>query len=346
MQYLREPSGLSLRELANELHTDDVAWGGTTNEIRLNLESNSNTLSVAFGGSHEVPATSDGLEQLAGYTGIPRPFFRDLDPDMKQYLLNEKLRRTPNNVALRYTPSGGIHEVYHPSHVRVEPRQVVQAALNVLDETAPVIEWWADSDDLRIDVMVPENFSQGIGGDPAVGDISRGGLRFTQDRKHNLAPAVETYIYRLACTNGMVVPDTSSSRIDARGATVDQVLAELELAAQRAFGEVEEQIAHFYEMRNQPIEGDVTQAVIRVARERGLPTRTAMTLAERVPSDLSAESLDHPPTMFDLVNLITNEANNPRIRSRRSSRAALELAGGAVVGEARHRCGSCHQVVA
>ncbi len=341
MLHLREPSGLNLRELAEELNTSDTVWGGTSNEIEVRREDEA--LSFAFGG-HEVPATRDGMEQLATFADIPRNFLLKQDPDLQQMLLQQILRRSTANMQMHFT-AGGLHEVYKPARVRLEPRRIVERIMNVVPETSDVIEWWSDSDELRFDVAVPMDFDRGVGGDRAVGDISRGGLRLSQDRKNNHAPRVGSYIYRLACTNGMVVPDREAITLDARGSTVDVLLAELELAAERAFSQVEDQIAHFYEMREHRIEGDLTQAVIRVAQERGLPDRTAMALSRRVPDQLNAESLGHEPTQFDLVNLITNEANNPALRNRRGPRAQLEAAGGALVHEQQARCGSCHQVI-
>src|SRR5581483_5520994 len=216
--------------------------------------------------------------------------------------------------------------------------------INKLGEEARVVDSWCD-DELRIDTIVPEDFGQAIGGDWEVGDVTRGGLRFTQNRKANLAPAVTSYLYRLVCTNGMEVPETGL-KVEARGGTVETVLAELELAADHAFRQVEEQISHFYNLRRQRIEGDLTQAVIQIARERGLPERTQIALANRVPSQLDPQELGHEPSMFDIVNLITNQANDPRLRSRRGPRRALESAGGTLVRHEADRCSHCHQMLA
>jgi hypothetical protein len=322
------------------MNTQGRVWGGVTNEVGVALADQHVVFRI---GGQEIPATSDGMEQLGTLVNVPRKFLLDADPEEQVYLLERRLRRDAANLSVQYTEAG-VSEVWRTDRVRLEPRAIVQRAMNVLGNDAPVVEWGVNPDELFFDVMVPENFDRGIGGDPQLGDISRGGLRFVQDRKNNLAPSVAPYIFRLACTNGMVVPEIGRT-LDARGGTVESLLADLELAAQAAFGRVEEQIEHFYALRNQPIEGDATQAVIQVARERGIPTRTAMALAERVPTDLSEIGLGHPPTMFDLVNLFTNEANNPAMRQRRGPRRALEGAGGLLVQQHHDRCGNCQQVI-
>lgn len=338
--YLRDLPDITLADIADELNSDSDQWGGVTNEAAMRVDGD--RLTLAFGG-HEVPATADGIEQLASFLDVPRGFATRLDPDLKANLFTELMRRNPANVTFRYDDSG-VHEVYQPDRTRLEPAQIVDTAIRVMTPDAQIVEWHSNPDELFIDVMVPENFDRGIGGDLEVGDTTRGGLRFFQNRKQNLAPNVNSFLYRLICTNGMVVPQAANA-VDARGQSVEEVLAELERAAERAFSEVEEQIEHFYAMREQRIEGDVTQAVIQVAAERGLPTRTAMTLATRVPDLLDPETLGHEVSMFDVVNLITNQANDPAIRHRQGPRRTLEMAGGRLVQEVRDRCHSCHQTL-
>lgn len=339
--YMNDVPKETLRTLADKLTFTSREWGGVTSEIEVRL--NDDLLSLGFGGV-EVPATADGLEAVCTFMDIPRTFFNGLDRDLQHTLLSQLLQRRPANVVLQYDPSDGIYEMHPPQRVRIAPEQIVEVAINKLGEDAQVVNSWCD-DELRIDTVVPEDFGQAIGGDWEIGDITRGGLRFTQNRKANLAPAVTSYLYRLVCTNGMEVPETGL-RVEARGGTVESVLAELELAADHAFRQVEEQIAHFYNLRNQQIEGDITQAVIQVARERGLPERTQIALAHRVPSQLDEAELGHTPSMFDIVNLITNQANDPRIRSRRGPRRALEVAGGILVQNEADRCSHCHQTLA
>ncbi len=338
MQYLREPAGITLRQLADELNTDDSVWGGVTNEMRVNREGD--RLSLAFG-PHEVPMTRDALEQVSTFVDAPRAFMLKQKPSLQETILTELLRDNAANVSLRYT-EGGVSEIYRPERVRLEPRQLVMSAIKVVGEESDLVEWHVDPDEVVFDTMVPLDYDRGIGGDRAVGDISRGGVRVFQDRKNNHAPTVNSYLYRLACTNGMVVPETGLT-LDARGSSVEMMLAEFELAAEHAFSQVERQIEHFYALRQQPIEGDITQTVIRVAAERGLSDRMGMTLARRVPDQLNAELLGHAPTMFDLINLFTNQANEAGTRP--GTRRQLESAGGRLVTEQHDRCTSCYQQV-
>lgn len=338
--YLRDAPSQSLGELAEDLHTDIKDWGGTSDELEV-VESGG-TLTIRIKDT-EVPATSDGVEQLASFAGIPRSYVLDIDPDMQAYNLNNRLHRHPDNVRVRYTDDG-ISEVLKPERLWLDPSSMVEVAMNVLGAEADVVDFYCDPDEFLLDVSVPEGFDRGIGGDPQVNDITRGGIRIGQNRKSYHAPWATTFLYRLMCTNGMEIPEIGH-KIDARKNDVEGVLAELEKAAQHAFGMVESRLNHFYELRNQRIEGDVTQAVLRIARERGLPDRTALALADNVQGQLDPEVLGHEVSIFDVTNLITNQANNPELRSRRGPRRTLERAGGAIVQQEQERCRRCQQVI-
>jgi hypothetical protein len=72
-----------------------------------------------------------------------------------------------------------------------------------------------------------------------------------------------------------------------------------------------------------------------MAGEAGLPQRTVLNIAERLP-----DMVENPRnvSMFELVNLITNTANDPSIRNRIAVRRMLEQAGGQQVTSHIARC--------
>jgi hypothetical protein len=126
-------------------------------------------------------------------------------------------------------------------------------------------------------------------------------------------------------------------KVDARGSTIDEVLAELEAAAERAFSRVENEIAAFYDLRSQPVENP-ERMLIRLADEHSLPDRTLATLTRMA----STEDVPDEPNMFDITNMVTNLANDPHIRNRTGARRTLEQVGGSVVSAHYERCGHCN----
>lgn len=336
--FLREAPSKTLADVREDLnkqgHPEAVAI--QNNEIVVDLvKANIISLPRGKGKNIEVPATAEGVSALGDWLEIPSKFLGRLDADVQQHLLATLLERTPGS-ALAMVTKEALIEVRNPSDKYVEPRRLVDIAANVIDPAASVIDHWLDAKDFRLDVIAPESFDRGIGGDLKVGDLTRGGVRIGQDRKHNLAPWVQPYLYRLACTNGMETVD-EGLKVDARGSSVDEVLAEFEAMADRAFRQVEDRIRALYDLRSQRIEHP-ERTMIRLAGERGLPDRTVRALTERIPSVVAD---DGSATMFDLVGLITNQANDPTIRRRAGARRTLEIAGGGVVVDHADRCKTC-----
>jgi hypothetical protein len=246
--YLRDLPGTTLTQFADQVNDTSEAAQVAGGDIRLNLTEAEPT--IAFG-NVEVPATPDGIEALGRHVKVPATFLfpadRAYDAEEAEFVLSRRLSRLGNAVAIHHTPAG-IQGIYRPGQTPINPRRVVEVAMRVMDPQSPLIEYRSNADEMFFDVTIP--LDTVTTGDPAVGDLTAAGLRFTQNRARNLTPDVEEFM----------------------------AIAEGEAA-----------------------------------------------------------------TMFHLINLITNEANNPAIASRPTSRRALEAAGGTVVAEHADRCTHCAQ---
>lgn len=288
----------------------------------------------------EVALNATGLKALGDALDVPSAFLLRQDADFQQVILSTLLARKSAADVYAYTEADGLLEVRNPGVQVITPARLLGVASRVIDPLAPVRDFWSNSSDFRLDVMAPEGFDRGIGGDIAVGDLSASGIRITQDRKHNLAPAVQPFQYRFFCTNGMSTRH-DGLKVDARGQSVEEVLAELESLAEIAFRAAETEIESFYGLREDRVDNP-ERTLLRFARDAGLPNRTVTTLLERVPGledEVRAEGRDFVST-FDLVNLMTNQANDPAQR-RPGYRLALESAAGGIVTEHAERCSHC-----
>lgn len=338
--YLRDLPATTIADVRNTVESDPTVVAQVSNrEVHVDLV---NDQTITIGTDIVLPASEDAVSALGSWLDIPSAFLARQDTDLKQHLITTLLERNPGTGAFVYTPTGGLKEVREPGQRVIPVERLLDIASRTISPEARVVEHRSTADEFRLDVVVPENFDRGVGGDPAVNDISAGGIRIGQDRKHNLAPWVQPYQFRLICTNGMSTSD-DGLKVDARGASVEEVLAEFEAAADRAFRRVEADMAAFYSMRTERVE-NAERELLRLGTEAGLPTRTITRLQERVPLMLQ-ENVDHFGqdfvSRFDLVNLITNQANDPRLRSRAGARQGLEQVGGQIVSEHTERCRAC-----
>lgn len=338
--FLRNLPGTTLEDLATQFDQRLITWGGVSQQITPVLEAENPH--IRFGGDqpHEVFVGSDGLASMATFFDIPPKFFARLERDQQQYLLRTQIERADKEVTVLFNDEVGVSEIRKAGEVRVRPHRLVEGLMTVFPADAPIVDSWNDQNELRIDVIFPEGHELANQGDLAEGDISRGGIRVVQDRKNNRAPELEKLIWRRVCTNGMELPDPSL-RVSATGATELEIYALFEAEVRRAVDSLEEEIQHFYATREQRLGEDPTGTLRRLAQEQGLPARQIGHLEDLIPT------LEDPvnATLFDLVNLMTNQANNPEIDVRSSTHRNLQRAGGGVVAEHSERCSACHRIV-
>lgn len=283
----------------------------------------------------EIPATTDSILHLANYFDIPGPFIKKWDPEVQDLIFNAIIARSGGEAVLIKHNDEGMTAMRNPNLPVVDPRKVLDVAAEVVGEDAEVVDAWVSPKGYQFEVIVREGSEFEIG-DAQVGDLSRGGLRFGQDTQHNLAPWVQQYVYRLICTNGMEIP-SNAYKFDGRGNSAEQMITHLEEMARKAFEEVESQMVAFYDLRSQKVTNGI-QLLRRMAQEQGLPDRVISSMEDRLPS-LIEDPTD--TTMFDIVNIITNQANHEDFFGRANVRRNLHRAGGAVTTDHAARCRTC-----
>lgn len=349
--FYREPLHLDLNgldTLVKEREETVEAVRVAPDEIEFHLSATDPVIKV---GDRETIPSETSLQAFGDLLQIPSAFMKRAQSKVQtrtmDALLTDMLRNTLLKDARVAMTGDYVHGITEWGREEFTPAHLTKVALNVLDPESEVTRLVDTPGFFGFDVRVPESASVGVvengeAYDPRVeskvGDVTTGGIRLGVNIKQGLAPTVEEYLYRLVCTNGMTTMD-AGLKVDARGQTVDEVMAELEQMAEIAFGRVEKTIQHFYDLRNQRVD-NVERALRAIARERGIPDRSSVALM-----DLAAgEDMPDDPTMFDVVNLITNFANSPSI-NRDGGRIILEGAGGAVVTDHAARCSHCQQKV-
>jgi len=303
---------------------------------------------IAFGET-EIPASKEATQVMGDLLQVPSAFLNRAAESVSGTTLNALMTDLlRNNIRKDLAVKVGTGDVPYLSEVlEWGDQERAIKPVDVVDKIIPVFEG-VDAKIARLvderhffgfDVYCPFEGEQfGVGGDFEVDDLTAAGVRTEINLKQGLAPQVQPFSYRRVCTNGMETP-MAGLKIDGRGNTVEEVLAELESMARLAFARAESDIQHFYELRDQPVDNP-ERAIRAIARERGIPDRSTIAIIDLA----SGEDLPDEPTMFDVVNLITNFANSPQIRND-GGRLLLERAGGGVVTDHAARCSHCQQKV-
>jgi hypothetical protein len=334
--YIREAPEKTLRDLLESLDVPSENLVAHTSDVQVILDSSDGPIIRLGGeGARAVPATMESMLAIGNYLQIPAPFMKRIEDDEREWIINSRAQHSSGSVQFKVV-NDQVTEMYDPGLRIIEPIELVRIAQRTLhSHDAPVIEAF-NGDLFGFDTIVPTDFTNL--GTPAVGDITRAGLRFEQDRKHNLSPTVQPYTYSLWCTNGMETFNPGL-KVDARGQSVEDVLVELELKAQQAFREVESQIEALNDLRNSRVDNP-DRTLLTLAQEYGISDRLAVNMTRRIPAVVED---DNNATMFDLVNLITNHANRPGMRV--AQRREIERFGGHIVSSHVARCSHCKHTI-
>lgn len=345
--YVREEPTATVEQIMDEYQArtrNRRIWAGELCTIGTNIDVGFDTdRTPTFElGDREVPSSDSGVALLADFIGVPSRFLDKVTVTEKQMILHERLQRTPGEAVITYNDNG-IVDIIKPGAKVLDPFDIMEVAADAVAgaEDTLVLDFFSGAEEFRLDV-IPAHDTDYTGGDPGVGDLTRGGLRFYQNRKAGTAPSVQHLLYRLICTNGMEVPDLGL-KISARGNDVEQIVMDLRTMAERAMSRVGDKITEFYNLRNKEISGEYSQTMLRAGREVGLSQRMIDDLIDMEPAE---RPTDRNPTMFDLVNTITNLANKPEYYDNHSARTKLQRGGGTLARVEHDRCPQCQQVVA
>lgn len=341
MPFVKELSEQTLADLAEQVdersHDEDIYLG----EVRVDLTTDTDNPVLYLAGD-EYEASTRSMESVTSFLSIPGPFYKRLLPDERQWVVNHLIRRVPGTATFMIDPDNTVLGIYASGKPPINPGRICNSLAKVVGSNALVYDYRTNADEFSVDVYVPTDsrYAYTCKEGRYVGDITAAGLTVGQDRKRNLSPYSQPWFMRLACTNGMELRDESLKIDGRRCETVDEVLAEFEALAHQAFQRVEEGIEHYYSLDLKPV--PIPERTLRaISREHTVSDRTLIDLLDLAATD----ELPDNPTMFDIVNLITNQANDPQLHNRYRVRREFQAVGGAIVTEAGHRCHHCQQKV-
>jgi|JI10StandDraft_1071094.scaffolds.fasta_scaffold08724_5 hypothetical protein len=329
--HLREASTTTLGDLAERhLPSNEALSIDSGSEVTVSHDLSEIAI-VTTGTTRTVPCTEDGLNALAQWTSFPQSFFDRIDTDLKADWLNELLHRKQTRGVVRLGERTGIISVMAPNQLPIDPSLIIGVATEVLGRDALVVESSMTASSFDLDVVTVTTDL----GDPQVGDITRGGLRYSLNLGQNLAPKVSPYHYRLWCTNG-ASRFVEMAKIDARGLDSVDLLAELEAKSRLAYEMVTREVDAMYALRSEKV-SNPERTLNRMAAEHGLSDRLRIHAITALPSMVDDVN---DVSMFDLINAVSHLANSPKVRTR-GARLSLESFGATVIAQHIERCASC-----
>lgn len=284
----------------------------------------------------DVFAVDDAVERnLASYLKIPSSYLAACPPDFKAQTLQFWQNQHAEAETVMELTDGHIVAIHSPNNLMIPMRDVVRVAEKVFDPEAEIRYHYFDEQRLHLDVTTPQHavdvqspvYRQ-------VGDITQAGLRFLAYPNQSKAPSVGAYLERLVCTNGMTTQERAG-QISLQGRTVEEVIEEMEQAARRMMGTLDNRLERYAATAQQRIPGNRQAFAHQLAREANLNRGVldmVMELVNQLPEDA---------TLYDINQAFTSVANAD---VSYATRMRLQTLGGYMAFEPERvvaRCGTC-----
>jgi hypothetical protein len=200
--------GLSLTDLARkieanrELKADYIA---PARSLKIEVQSDK-TVALMAPTIGSFPILSIAHDQIGAKTGIPGRYYDRMlttEPELLASNINTWLGRDEDQRMLR-TLGGDLRAFLSDRYNRVENEEIAGVVLPVLLETQGIQVVAAEVTDRRLYMLATTDRVQG---EVRKGDVVQAGVLISNSEVGQGALSVRPMVYRLACLNGLVLPD-------------------------------------------------------------------------------------------------------------------------------------------
>lgn len=252
--------------------------------------------------------------------------------------------RVPGQLRLMVGQTGTVEGYTDASLIDVRPSQLVQSTLDVLPEGLSAEEVLVGQQKVAPTLIALKCYVEAIQSEPRKGDVVYGGIDLLQSLTDDGAIQVKSYLHRLACSNGAIVPvligeqQARIRRLPHRTHTVDDVCHQVRRVADGAWRQLEAKLGNLQTLLQHP---PVTEDFVR-----GLRTRYSLNeqVIGSVLAAMEQDEMEPTGSQYDFFNALSRIATHHFDLEDRMQRRLMDAAGEWSQRYA-NQCGQCGQWV-
>ncbi len=301
-------------------------------------------------GRNKLPIAPEGLNQLAGLGGIPRPFFQTLEPDLKATVFNRRFQarlgdpKTPKKLRGHLNNENMIIGFDSPDLMRLSPLQLMKVVHRSLPEglTAEQIGvggFVHSGNLLHLSLYSPQSVTE-----PVPGDVINGGVDIVHHLSGEAGTQVHCYLRRLVCSNGATAHLCDDSlklrarRLNSGLFGEQDMLNQIGRLLHQAWLQIDDKLAAIKSLT------DKKRFSLDFLREH----RTRFSLNEQtikaIKKAINQDELKLTGTQYDLYNAVSRIATHYQHLTFRQRRTLSHIAG-EISQQDVHTCDKCGSFV-
>ena len=297
--------------------------------------------------SENFIVNTEAQKCIARLVHCPVKFFESVPVDLRAGITNRLLPMSNlERISITVLNNSEVVGFSDASLLSLSGTEILEAAFGVMPESfrteldqLEVRRFRSASDILELDVTTPRASVE-----LRVGDIAAAGISIYHSSSGAFAAQISTYLHRLACTNGLLVPVCRNDkrlrirRLDSSLFSKTEMLANIRRISQIAWDELELKLHALAELSTNKVDPEAVLADL--VKRMHLNKRISQALREALYED----ELGFDGSQLGVINALSRVATH-HLGLNRLLRRRLMEASGVLSQEEVHRCPTCLSIV-
>ncbi|MFA6186351.1 MAG: DUF932 domain-containing protein [Phycisphaerae bacterium] len=297
-------------------------------------------------GKNEFPFTLEGLDQFAGLTEIPKPFFRTLEPDLRSMIFNRRFQtrlreqRIPRDIRINLNKEAQVIGFDDPKLFRISPVKLMDTLVSSLPKSLSAEKVTVARVDIGTNLLQISCFSPEIVTEPRPKDILNGGIDIVHSISGNAGTQISCYLRRLVCSNGATTHICNDNkqlrvrRLNNGYFDESEMLKQIQDRLAEAWSQIDEKLAAIKALTEKK----------RISLEFLQQERTRFSLNNNmlaaIHQAIDQDEIGPTNTQYDIFNAISRVATHHQNLTFRQQRTLSGLAG-EFSQQDIHKCDKC-----